>query len=224
MTKTIVLNGKILPLKNKANLLDAIYWIAKRIYPVHEDYYSFTKNARENAQNQKEEATNELLYKLMCGEIIATGCPCQILDEYGLGPRIDSVEPETKIPSTAWKPDLISWERSELESMHSSNGFCNISIEMDALKKIFPLIPTAVSSAGNLYRSPYMVFMEKAIQELKIDDKCDIKKEIIEEWLIKNRPDELKLEATAIRYMATFLRTPRHTIGGLKPKNKGSNP
>ena len=68
---------------------------------------------------------------------------------------------------------------------------------------------------SNVYTPPFLDFMIRATQELGLDAKTKVSKELIEEWLRNNWPANLGKKSTRkVETMATLLRQPEDQKGG----------
>ncbi len=241
MAKTYNFNGRDLPLKDKASLMESVYWIVTKVPPVQERYKSFVEKFIPDSfmRNQVEEAKETLCYKLMAAEISASGCPAKIVKNWTDSGAYYFLVKATNstllpIPAEMWRYERIDWQEQLLCSGYCStfskydeqfDGYAAIEFDFSALLQLFPNPTPEQKQIGSIerqdnmsYKSPYQKFMERVIIEVGINENNQPKKTNIIDWIMKNAPRELAISQNKAQMMATFIRNPETEKGGNKKK------
>ncbi len=237
MNKVYHYDGKDLPLKDRATLLEASWWISDYVPPVPDKFKVFTKSFIETRMSQTD-AQQALIYDLMSGRLQAeglVGIERATWDEFDFRPKFP--HEIAKIQSTDWIYDDVFWIESGLpqeavqlyddeRQVLYVGGYCKISIPTDKLMELYPA-PSHIKmqdkqiTSPPIYQPKFLNLMMEAIQHFSLTNENQISTKILIPWF----EDRLRnMGETApnnkAKMMATFVRTPESQKGGNKKTTK----
>jgi hypothetical protein len=167
--------------------------------------------------DEARQAQEQLLVTLRDGDLHATGRYSDTATprwEPGCRRWMMHSGRHTQVLIEDWRAGRYSWEYDSLDLRDGQ--YIDIQVPRFIVVALWPPQPEPAADANSLemYTTPYLDLMRRAIVELRISARSQPKKEIVVAWFREQTIDHQPLSENFARHLATFVRLPESQRGG----------